>query len=87
MAVDQFLTVPVIGSGAGWASFGGLAIYVVRKITTGDLITRRESDADKKRIASLEAANTAQAHQLNVLVETTRPAGRIIEALTAQGGE
>lgn len=85
--MDQLLTLPVIGSGTGWAAFLGLSIYVVRMIVTGKLITRREAEFREQRIASLEALASSQANQINVLVETTRPAGRLLEALTAQGGD
>ena len=58
--------------GLGWAIAGGCLWLLVRKVASGDLVTRREADALTERAVRAEDANEKLVDQNGQLMDMAR---------------
>jgi len=63
----------ITAASGGWALFGWLAWMVLRKVMSGDLETRRVSEAKDKQIAAQEQTIREQGKQLSLLLGEAMP--------------
>lgn len=78
----------ISAASGGWILFGWLAWRVLSKLTSGDLVTRRELDAKEQETAALRAANTEQGKQLSLLLGEAMPTvNTVLHALKQRAEE
>jgi hypothetical protein len=63
----------ITAASGGWVLFGWLAWRVLSKLTSGDLVTRREVDAKDQEIAALQATSKEQGKQLSLVLGEAMP--------------
>lgn len=69
----------------GWSLFASLAWMVLKGLTRGDILTRREADAMQKTIDSQRKENTDLREQNGLLLRSAVPAvNSTFSALRAQ---
>lgn len=67
--------------GLGWGLFGALGWLVIRKLISGDLMTRREGDALVKRAEKAEQANEGLVKQNGQLMDAAALGVATLQAL------
>lgn len=60
-------------AGGGWTLFGLLAWLVMRKLVSGDLLTRREGDAKDDEIKALRQSNHELLEQNGLMLREALP--------------
>jgi len=68
-------------AGTGYLLFATFALFVMRKIVTGDLLTAREGNALREQLGVLRAANAEQGAQITTLVQHQSTALSVMNAL------
>ena len=77
----------VAGAGAGWTLFGALAWTVMRGLTTGTILTRREATALEKRISYLEEENAELTRQNGLMLREALPVTNSVLTALRQAAE
>lgn len=71
--MDNIPWLTISGATGGWVLFGFLAQLVLRKMISGDLLTRREADAMQTEINALREANQELLRQNGLLLRESLP--------------
>ena len=71
----------------GWMLFGALAWLVLRKLLSGDLLTRREADAKDAETLRLRESNDYLQEQLGEALKALTVASDAIAGLRAAAAE